>query len=256
MTRARRPAGPASVHWRIVGALVLGALMVALGESGATGYGESDTANLTAEEILARVADVYSRCTSYRDSGVVTTVFIHSVLPNNTVEKPFTTAFVRPDRFRFEYTERDEAWNHYVIWRQGDVIRTWWGVDPGVHEARSLGMALSAATGVSSGSARRIPGLLLSDREFGAGWEILRLKNLKRLSDAKLREADCLRVEGERDPGEPATLWIAKTTFLIRRIDEPNTFRDFRTEETTTYEPRVNVDIPASLLEFGAPPTR
>ena len=256
MTRSRRAAGPASLRWLFAAALISSALVTGFADGEAARAGEGDTANLTAEQILARVVEVYSRCKSYRDSGLVTTVFIHSAWPNYTEEKPFTTAFVRPDRFRFEYTENGKPWNHYVIWRQGEAVRTWWGVDPGVHESPSLGMALSAATGVSSGSARRIPGLLLSPREFGAGWEILRLKNLRRLSDARLREADCLRVEGERDPGEPATLWIARTTFLIRRIDEPNAFRDFRTEETTTYEPRIDVDIPASLLEFGAPPPR
>ena len=62
---------------------------------------ESSLDSLTAKQIVKRMAEEYAKCKSYQDLGVVKTVFI---LPDlkRTVEKPFTTAFVRPDRFRFE----------------------------------------------------------------------------------------------------------------------------------------------------------
>lgn len=237
---------------RLAGAIALGALLVAA--KGGVADEPIDVASLSADQILGRVAEVYSQCRSYRDSGLVTTVFF-SNWGKRTVEKPFKTAFVRPDRFRFEYSENGEPWDRYVIWRQGETVRTWWGIDPGVHDAPSLGAALAAATGVSSGSARRIPGLLLAER-IEAGWDIRRLRNLKRLNDARLREADCILVQGEKGSDEPVTLWIAKKTFLIRRIDEANKFSDFRTEETTTYEPRIDTDVAPTLLDFGIPPTK
>jgi hypothetical protein len=236
---------------RLVGAIVLGALIAARGDGGASD--QLDAASLTAEQILGRVGEVYSKCKSYRDSGSVTTVF-YSAVGKHSVEKPFRTAFVRPDRFRFEYYDKSEPVDRFVIWRQGESVRTWWGIEPGVHDARSLGNALAAATGVSSGSARRIPGLLLAE-PIEAGWEIRRLKTLRRLPDAKLREAECLVVQGETSTrrGEPVVLWIAKSTFLIRRIDEATKFDDFRTEETTTYEPRIDTEIPVNLLDFAVP---
>ncbi|MGH7731561.1 MAG: hypothetical protein ACRENJ_09980 [Candidatus Eiseniibacteriota bacterium] len=46
------------------------------------------------------MAKAYGECTSYYDSGVVRLVFV-TADGNFTEEKPFTTAFVRPDRFRF-----------------------------------------------------------------------------------------------------------------------------------------------------------
>jgi hypothetical protein len=241
------------VRWLLVGAVVLGALVATAGESGATD--QVDSASQTAEHILLRVAQVYSQCRSYRDSGIVTTVFGGKV--PHTDEKQFRTAFVRPDRFRFEYCDKAEPTDRFVIWGQGDTVHTWWGIDPGVVDSRSVACALAAATGVSSGSARRIPGLLLTE-QIEAGWEIRRLRNVKRLSDSKLREAECFLVQGETGTRrrEPVTLWIAKATFLIRRIDQSTTFDDFSTRETTTYEPRINTDIPVNLLDFGMPPSK
>jgi hypothetical protein len=61
---------------------------------------------LTAKQVLDRMAKVYAGCKSYRDSGLVKTVFVQ-VDGKHTVEKPFTTAFICPDRFRFEYKWKD-----------------------------------------------------------------------------------------------------------------------------------------------------
>ncbi len=55
---------------------------------------------LTAKEVLERVAKTYASCKTYRDSGLVRTLFIRAT-SNRTVEKPFSTGFVRPDRFRY-----------------------------------------------------------------------------------------------------------------------------------------------------------
>jgi hypothetical protein len=233
---------------RLVGAIAF-TVIVARGAGSATE--QIDSASLTADQILNRVAEVYSRCRSYRDSGIVKTVFIQS-WGKHTVEKVFRTAFVRPDQFRFEYYEKGEPLDRFVIWGQGDKARTWWGIEPGIHDARTVGCALAAATGVSGGSARRIPGLLLAER-IEAGWDIRRLKSLKRLDDSKLRGADCFRVQGATSTShpDPVILWISRTTFLIRRIDESTKFDDFRTEDTTTYEPRIDTEIPVNLLDFG-----
>ena len=51
---------------------------------------------LPAKQILDRMAKTYAECKSYHDSGLVKTVFIQAA-GKRTVEKPFTTAFVRPD---------------------------------------------------------------------------------------------------------------------------------------------------------------
>ena len=49
------------------------------------------------QELINKMAYVYSSCKSYKDEGVVTTIFFGDDGRQRTVKKPFTTAFVRPD---------------------------------------------------------------------------------------------------------------------------------------------------------------
>ena len=212
---------------------------------------EQNSETSTAKQILDRMVKVYASCKSYQDSGMVRTLFS---LPdgNRTVEKPFSTAFVRSGRFRFEYKEKRENQDYrYLVWANGKDVRTWWDVTPGIKRLDSLGFALTGVTGVSGGSARRIPALLISE-PIGAGWDIRKLRNLKRLEDAKAENADCFRIQGETgiDGQGPVTLWIDKASFLVRRLDQQNKLANFRTEDTTTYEPVVNGEIPDKMLEF------
>jgi hypothetical protein len=65
----------------------------------------------------------------------------------------------------------------------------------------------------------------------------------KRIDDAKLDKVDCFRIEG-KNADRSMTLWIDQKTFLVRRIDEQNKFDDFRTEQTTTYDPVTDQVIP------------
>jgi outer membrane lipoprotein-sorting protein len=214
-------------------------------------YGEEPAPEeLTARQILERVARTYSECRSYRDSGVVETIFIRTDR-KRTVKKPFSTAFVRPDRFRFEYSEDQcEEQDKYIIWQDGDEVLTWWDIRPGIEEPPSLGMAIAGATGVSSGSANTIPALLLP-KEI-CGYAVVDLAGAKRIDDATCEKDECFRIEGDWF-GSPTTIWIDKATYLIRRIDSSHQFEDFRTEDTTTYEPEINGDIPDKLLEFDPP---
>ena len=113
---------------------------------------------LDARQILERTAKVYAECKTYRDSGVVKTLFIQEGR-NRTVSKPFTTAFVRPDRFRYEFKNRrgEYEFDRYLVWRKGQDVRTWWDVRPGVEEKADLDGALSAARGVSGASSYTRP---------------------------------------------------------------------------------------------------
>lgn len=209
---------------------------------------------LTAEQILDRMAKAYATCKSYHDSGVVKTIFIKTG-GNLTVEKPFTTAFVRPDRFRFEYKEQKGGGQEYryIVWRKDKEVKTWWDVRPGIEKEESLGLALAGATGVSGSSAHTIPALLLPE-EVG-GRRLTDITKAQRIKDAKLDKAECYCIEGEL-ANDSTTLWIDKTTFLVRRIDKQTTFDDFRTETTTTYEPAMDSHVNEKQLEFDPPPQK
>jgi outer membrane lipoprotein-sorting protein len=229
--------------------LLLGALALC---AAARAHGaEPPRETLTAKQILARMGTTYARCRTYRDAGVATTVFTE-ITGRRTEKKPFTTAFVRPDRFRFEYREQksDGRVCRYLVWRSGKDVRSWWDVRPGVTKLDSLGMALSAATGVSGGSAHTIPALLLAD-EVG-GCYLTEITEAKRIEDAALGTVTCVRLQGS-NADRPVTLWLDAATFLIRRIELRREFDTFFVEETTTYEPVINGEISQAMLAFDPP---
>ena len=220
---------------------------------------------LTPEKIIARMAETYAKCKSYQDTGTVKTVFIQAD-GNRTDEKPFSTAFVRPDQFRFEYKEKVDSYLKekpcYIVWCKGAEVLTWFFAKSStdITKVESLSSGIAGATGVSSGSAHTIPALLLT--EVG-GRKLSEIKEAKLLEEAVFDNVNCYRIQGTfrsyRDNGKsitkPTVIWIDKNSFLVRRIDEENvfTFSKFRTETTTTYYPVINGDIQAKMLEFDPP---
>jgi hypothetical protein len=203
---------------------------------------------LDARDLLRRMARAYRECHSYRDTGTVRTVF-GSKSGSWTEDRPFRTAFVRPERFRFEFTDRSKR---YIIWRNGADIRIWWDLDGRQEKAGSLNDAVAGATGVSGGSAHTIPALLMPDEL--RGWRLTELDQPSRLPDAPLGQTTCFRVEGKA-LGNSQTVWLDKTTYLVRRIDErmpPH----LGGEQTTTYDPMTNTEIGQSELSFGVQPAR
>jgi outer membrane lipoprotein-sorting protein len=243
-----------------------------------TAVSEAGEKDLSAAEILEQMAKVYAKCKTYQDTGCVTIVFTIAD-GQHTDKRPFSTAFVRPDRFRFEFKSSFDGskWQRYIVWAEGKDVRTWWDIQPGVEKQSSLSMGLAGPTGVSGGSAHTIPVLLMPDSIGGE--RLTDLAELKRLEDAKLGGVDCYRIKGKSvikvDPGErerlrkevkkvtgkgattskrgPETLWIDKSSFLLRRIDAEYQLGSSRAESTTTYEPLLDVRLADKKLEFDPP---
>lgn len=233
------------------------------------------------EQILAAVAERYAACSSYRDAGHVVNRFVRPDGGTRTSVKPFATAFVRPDRFRFEFRDRFTdagEWHRYLVWAGGGAVRTWWDIQPGVEEPASLGSALGAATGVSGGASGTVPGLLLPS--VVSGRRLTDLGEVAWLTDADLGGVACHRLGGrvaparvdlaqderhseevrrltgrplERAERSPLTVWIDRGTLLVRRIEESVRFETFRTECVTEYEPQAGVAVPDGELAFDPP---
>ena len=196
------------------------------------------TDGLTAQQILDKMASTYATCKSYRDSGAVTNFFS----PQHIDIKPFRTAFMRPDQFRFEYDDPDPE-KPYIVWAKGDEVRTWWYARPGVQNPPTLGRGIAGATGVSGGSAHTIPTLLLPDQIGGRG--MASLTDLTRLPDEAVDDTPCFKLQGKFGD-QPTTLWLEKETHLLRRM-----FEETKLARTTTvYRPELDKEIPADELEF------
>ena len=169
-------------------------------------------------------------------------------IPRHVDVKPFRTAFVRPDQFRFEYDDPTPE-KPYIVWSKGDDVRNWWHVKPKVEKLPSLEIGLAGATGVSGGSAHTIPALLLPDRIGGR--RLTALTDLKRLPDEAVEQTPCFKLEG-KFANRPTTLWLEKATYLLVRMVQDTGL----TLSTTVYKPQVDIEIPATELEFNAPKAR
>lgn len=230
------------------------------------------------DQVLAALAEVYATCAVYQDSGAVITRSKHLTI------RPFRTAFVRPDRFRFEYQDRfgeTDPWHRHVVWANGNDVRVWWDIRPQVERPESLRLALAGATGVSGGAAHTIPSLLMSDL-FGPN-PLTCLADVSSLPDEMLEGVTCYRLVGrvvypQLDPAEeerrraeaqrlygltptsseraPLTMWVDRGTFLIRRIAESIRLGTHSWETVTTYEPRVGVQVSDDDLRFDPPDRR
>lgn len=85
---------------------------------------------ITAREILAWAQAVYAGAPSYEDTGIVRTVF-DAGWREHDEELTFSTAFVQPERFRFEYREPADG-TRYVIGSEGGEVKSWWTLRPEV----------------------------------------------------------------------------------------------------------------------------
>ena len=224
-----------------------------------------DDAALTPETILLSMARVYRNCRSYRDKGEVRGVLrVEGGRAGSS--RPFSTAFVRPDRFRFEFTDSGlgERTSTYVVWTEGAEVRGWWDAQPGVRAMESLKEALGTASGISGGSSTRVPALLLP-RQVGEGPP---LATADRLDDGNDRGVACYRIKGRPRAvpytvtvgsrvltvqEETVTLWIARDTFLLRRVEERTDYSNYTSETVTTYDPEIDVAILPDELTFVAP---
>ncbi len=202
----------------------------------------------TAEQIVATMAQAYASARTYEDRGEVTEEFTTAGRKPFNSRKTFETAFVRGERFRFEYRERDDPSRAYVIWSDGAHTYTSWYVHHGTDEVKNLQMAVGAAAGVSSKASYTIPRLLLPD---------LGVAGLSTLGDPRL--------EGEEDidhhpcwkigAGERQHVWIDQATHLVRRIEEHRHFDAKRGHEafdvvaTTNYKPVANRPVAEASLQ-------
>lgn len=227
------------------------------------------------------MAERYATCATYRDSGKSITRFVTDNRRPYSSIKPFATAFIRPDRFRFEYRSRhgdaEDDWDRYIIWSDGRTVSTWWDVRPGVERQESLSLAVAAATGVSGGTAHTVSSLLFANQDYGR--RLTDLVEVRSLEDEHLDGGSCYRLKGQFEPtplspeeeqerrerhmritgrppehGEesPLTLWIDRESLLLRRLEEGSRFDTFRTEKVTYYDSQTDVSIDEQF-EFDPP---
>jgi hypothetical protein len=109
---------------------------------------------------------------------------------------------------------------------------------------------MAGFTGSSDGQVDGIASLLLP-REVG-GLLFTQLTEAERLADAEFEEVDCFCIRGKYVV--PTALWIGKSDFLLRRVDEQWQIAGFpESVVTTVFRPQIDVQITEEMLEFNCP---
>jgi len=201
----------------------------------------------SAREILDKMVSVYASCSSYADKGESREVFLDN---RRETLRPFSTAFIRPSQFRFEFEEISGTRStNYVVWQGGASIKSWWSIRPEVRFFETLGEALGVAAGVSRGSSIQVPSML-----FGDLHDIHRIQNLSQLAligEEKVGGKLTYRITGLDWRGSQVTLWIDKESFLLLKTFEiVKPVNTQGAEQTTTYKPQLNRPISPDKLAF------
>lgn len=231
------------------------------------------TVTVEARQILERMREVYATCSSYRDEGEVESVMIMGPrrFDQETTIKPFATAFVRPNSFRYEFWKQGhgprEEWDYAIVWTEGKKYRSWWTLQSGRRGSHStIPRAVAGFVGVSGSSAYTVPNLLVTSGSLAPR------QGLKSRGRADLDGIDCWVID--MGDGEE-TLWIDVSTGLIRLIEEfhdirppksvktvfghvwqrilglrPTSVTPVRWENRTRYRPELDPDIPSDHFAF------
>ena len=125
-----------------------------------------------------------------------------------------------------------------------------WDLNEEVRQIKTIGDALATGAGISGGSARTVPTLLLpAESRFT---NAILLYSPKRTVDEVIDGVDCYRIEDPNDYRD-LTLWIDREEFLLRKIYTYRDLQDSKAEITTAYTPVLNGEVTEKMLEFGSP---
>ena len=212
---------------------------------------------MTPAEILARVSSVYASCRTYSDEGETSTILARvGEKPQNLrpLFETFSTAFVRPDSFRFEFRAGFPQVNlTFIVWKAGRAQAAY---SP---SQTAIGMAPQQDTGdslmniflPSQGTSLTVPALLMPDLFHGKGLFAV-LTDVKLGREQKIDGRRAFKIEALLE-NSPFSLWIDANRFLILRVEQVTSISRLNRYTTTRYKPVVDAEIAADKLAFKAP---
>jgi hypothetical protein len=196
-------------------------------------------ARLNGPEIVAHMARTYAFCSSYQDTGQMT---------DSSGKISFRTAFARPDRFYFDFTDfAATPPEHSLLWKNKSGVHDWFTSRPRIGTEESLRNGIGGATGASMGIASTVPSLLFPEEMDG--WGTFDPSYPKaRLNGIKTVEGDaCYEVAPIDRFQSIIAIYVSTKAFLLRKVVEGSPAD--KDERVTLYYPQVNVPISGSTFQ-------
>ncbi|MDO9464122.1 MAG: hypothetical protein Q7J67_02350 [bacterium] len=164
--------------------------------------------------VINKMFDVYRSLASYQDTGEVeTTMLMGGAGTKQVMKSPFKMFFKRPNLLRFEWKSMMLfAQDNNILWSNGEETYTYWPQFGQYKKDENLQMGMAAATGVSGGSAHKIPSMLLSQNIFATLEPIF-------LCKGKFDGVECHIIAGDYVMNSEIVLWIGTDDLLLRKVE-------------------------------------
>jgi outer membrane lipoprotein-sorting protein len=208
------------------------------------------------QALVDAMRKLYAESRSYRDTGIVEVDYFGEDGTRQAGDRrPFATAFLRPDRFRFDFRDESSARGDlYVIWADSEGVRSWRSIQPQVERWPSLADAVNAATGISGGSAHLMANLLLPVIG-GIGPDSL--AEVRVVGEEVIGEQPCWRLEARGwlsfMSESPMSFWVGKETPHLRRVSYRFDIPGAASRTTITLTPEVDVELEPGAFVFTPP---
>ena len=161
----------------------------------------------------------------------------------------FSTAFVRPDAFRFEFRAGMVSPDlRFIAWKFGPLEKSY---RASVFQLAPVDDTLLTLFQQSRGSSVTVPALLMPDLFHGPGL-FASFTSVKLNGEEKIDGRRTFRIEAQLR-SEPLTLWIDASQFVILKVEQKSKLDELNRETITRYRPVLNGEVSAEQLAFNAP---
>ena len=193
----------------------IAALAISMFMLGMNTFGDDISPN----ELLEKVAATYEAAKTYKAEGTITSD-IDTGGMTMKIETSFSILLKKPNLYLISWTQKNMTMPGMVqsgaVWSDGTQPYLHMGMMNAYSKMTSDEIALGGATGISGGAAFTIPSLFLSVfKDQPAPFS--RLKDPKIEKIEKVGEEDCYVLTGPSSISRKETLWVSKTSYLIRK---------------------------------------
>ena len=168
--------------------------------------------------ILQRMFQTYASAPAFACEGSCDDHEEGSPLPAD--HRTVSVRFVRPDRFRLTWTQKDfhgKSGTSVIFTRRGQTLFREQGHSGDAEAEPSLARAISSCAGISLGLSYLVPALLLEDPGY------LNFVELRQEADANSQDGrPCWKLSGKTADGAQWQLLIDRETCALREATETN----------------------------------
>ncbi len=177
--------------------------------------------DITPSEIFEKVKAAYKSMDTYKAQGTIT-ANIDTGGTETNMETTFSIILKKPNLYLISWTQKNMPMAGMskagAVWSDGAQPYLYIGGTNAYSKMGSDEIALGGATGISGGAAFTIPSLFLSVFKSQPD-PFSRLKDPQIEKTEKVGKEDCYVISGSSSISKKETLWVSKTSYLIKKYD-------------------------------------